>query len=184
MPRTFLSILLLTALAAALAYYWDPQSVLEFNESDRQEYLAKKYLINTRTLNYNEQGSLTEIVEASAVRQFPKQKHSLIIAPRYYSHNGNNKTWSVTSDRGRFVEKKEILFLEGNVILTNDQNGGRLNTETMQINLKEKIATSKVPVTITHELSTTSASGMVADLNKEQIRLMPDVESIYAPATP
>jgi lipopolysaccharide export system protein LptC len=54
----------------------------------------------------------------------------------------------------------------------------------MQINLQKKIATSRVPIKIIQGLNTITAKGMVADLNKEQIRLMPDVESIYVPATP
>jgi len=184
MPRPLLSVLLLATIGAALVYFWDPGSVLEFNTADKQKNLAKTYLINTRTMRYDENGSLTEILEAVDVRHYPKQKHSLIVAPRYYSHNGNNRTWSVSSDHGRFLDKLELLFLEGNVVLTDDLNGGHLNTEAMQLNLRRKIATSKVPVTLTQGLNTTIAKGMVADLNKEQIRLMPDVESIYAPATP
>ncbi len=176
--------LLLAALAAALAYFWDPGSTLDFNPSEKQNALAKNYIINTRTLTYNELGTLTEILEAAEVQHFPNQKRSLMVAPRYYSHNGNNRTWSVISDRGRFLDKLELLFLEGNVILTDDLNNGHLYTEAMQINLRKKIATSRVPIKMIQGLNTITANGMVADMNKEQIRLMPDVESIYAPATP
>lgn len=184
MPRPFLFLLLLAALTAAAAYYWNPKAILELQSPAREETLAKTYLTNTRTLTYSQHGSLTEILEADQVRHMPGQKHSLITAPRYYSHNGDDQTWSVVSQRGRFLHKREILVLEGDVTLTNDQNGGRLNTESMQLNLDKKIATSTVPVTIIQGLNTIKANGMVADLNKEQIRMMPDVESIYAPATP
>jgi LPS export ABC transporter protein LptC len=184
MPRPFLFVLLLGALTAAAAYYWNPAAILEFASPPGENSLAKTYLTNTRTLSYDERGSLTEILEASEVRDIPGQKRTLITAPRYYSHNGDNQTWSVVSDSGHFLHNRELLFLEGNVILTNDQNGGRLNTEAMQLNLKSKVATSKVPVTITQGQNTMKAKGMVADLNREQIRMMPDVESIYVPAKP
>ena len=184
MPRPFLSMLLLAALAAALAYFWDPDSTLDFSAPEKQSALAKTYVINTRTHTYNEQGSLAEILEAAEVQHFPNQKRSMMIAPRYYSHNGNNRTWSVTSARGRFLDKLELLFLEGNVILSDDLNNGHLYTEAMQINLRKKIATSRVPIKLVQGLNTMTAKGMVADLNKEQVRLMPDVESIYVPATP
>lgn len=176
--------LLLAALATALAYFWDPNNALDFNPPEKQSTLAKTYVMNTRTLTYNEQGSLTEILEAAEVQHFAKQKKSFMITPRYYSHNGGDRTWSVTSDRGRFLNKQELLFLEGNVILTDDLNNGHLYTEALQINLERKIATSRVPIKIIQGLNTITAKGMVADLNKEQVRLMPDVESIYAPATP
>ncbi len=184
MPRPFLSLLLLAALTAAVAYYWNPDAILELSSPRGKDVLAKTYLTNTRTLSYDEQGSLTEILEASEVRDIPGEKRSLITAPRYYSHNGDDQTWSVASDRGRFLHTRELLFLEGNVILTNDQNGGHLNTEAMQLNLESKIATSTVPVTITLGQNTMKAKGMVADLNREQIRMMPDVESVYVPDKP
>ena len=184
MPRPFLSLLLLAALTAALAYYWNPDAILELSNPVGKDFLAKTYLINTRTLSYDENGSLTEILEASEVRDIPAKKRSNIIAPRYYSHNGDDQTWSVVADRGHFLHTRELLFLEGNVTLTNDQNGGYLKTEAMQLNLNSKMATSTVPVTITQGLSTIKAKGMVADLNREKIRMMPDVESIYVPAKP
>ena len=184
MPRPLLSVLLLVALTGALAYYWDPESVLKFEEPGQHRALPKTYLVNTRSITYDEQGSLSEILEASDVRYFPNQKRSLIVEPRYYAHNGNNRTWSVSSDTGRFLDKLEILFLEGNVMLTDDQSEGHLNTEAMQISLRRKIATSRLPVTLTRGLNITTADGMQADMNKEQIRLMPNVESIYAPAKP
>jgi lipopolysaccharide export system protein LptC len=184
MPRPFLFLLLLAALTAALAYYWNPDAILELRGATKENSLAKTYLTTTRTLTYDQQGSLKEIMEASEVRYIPGQKHSLITAPRYYSHNRDNQTWSVASDQGRFTHNREILFLQGNVVLTNDQNEGKLTTEAMQINLKTDIATSKVPVTISQGLTTIKANGMVADLNKERIRMMPDVESVYAPAKP
>ena len=184
MPRPLLSVLLLVVLAGALVYYWGPDGDLAFEKSAQHRALPKTYLVNTRTITYDEKGSLTEILEASDVRYFPNKKRSFITEPRYYAHNGNNRTWSVTSDRARFLDKVEILFLEGNVVLTDDQNGGHLMTEAMQISLRKKIATSDKPVTFTQGLNITTANGMVADMNKEQLRLMPDVESIYAPAKP
>jgi lipopolysaccharide export system protein LptC len=184
MPRPFLFLLLLAALTAALAYYWNPDAILELGGVTKENSLAKTYLTNTRTLSYDQQGSLTEIMEASEVRFIPAEKHSLVTDPRYYSHNRDNQTWSVASDQGRFTHNREVLFLQGNVILTNDQNDGQLITEAMQVNLKTDIATSTVPVTIIQGPSTIKAKGMVADLNKEKIRMMPDVESIYVPAKP
>ena len=184
MPRPFLSLLLLAALTAALAYYWNPSAILELSTPVGKDSLAKTYLTNIRTLSYDENGSLTEILEASEVRDFSRKKRSTITAPRYYSHNGDDQTWSVVSDRGYFLRARELLFLEGNVTLTSDQNGGYLNTEAMKLNLNSKTATSTVPVTLTQGLNTMKAKGMVADLNQEKILMMPDVESIYVPAKP
>jgi len=182
MSRPVLPLLFVVIVVAALAYFWNTDSVIEFNNTAEQNVLAKTYLINTRSMSYNEQGTLTEIFEAQDVRHFSKQKHSLIIEPRFYSHNGNDQTWSASSERGRFLHNREILSLAGNVVLTTDQSGVHLYTEAMLINLAKKTASSKVPVTLTQGLNTIKAQGMTADLNKERIRMNPNVESVYVPA--
>ena len=184
MPSPFLSTILLAIFAAGLAYFWDPSSVLDFSPTDTPKTLANTYVINTSALTYSAQGSLTEILKASDVRHFPTQKRTEIVAPRYYSQNGNNRTWSVTSEHGHFLDQPELLVLEGNVVLVDDLNEGHLYTEAMRINLNRKIASSKLPVTITQGGNTTTARGMVADLTQEQLRLMSNVESIYVPAIP
>ena len=184
MPRPILFLALLASLAAAGLYFWNSGEPQESEASLAQKNLAKTYLVNTRSLRYGERGALTEILEATSVRYFPNQNHSVLVAPKYYSHNGNDRTWSVVSDTGRFLDNRELLFLQGNVVLTDDQNEGRLYTEAMQINLQKKTARSRVPVTLKQGLNTITADGMLADLNKEQIRLTPNVESIYAPVSP
>ena len=63
MPRPLLPVLLLVVLAGALVYYWDPDSGLEFEKSAQHRALPKTYLVNTRTITYDEKGSLTEILE-------------------------------------------------------------------------------------------------------------------------
>ncbi len=183
MPRLYLSVLLLATLIGALVYRWSPSAITQLYQSSGQLSLAKTYLVNTRSRTYDESGALAEIMEASDLRYFPSEKHSLIVAPRFYSHDGNDQTWSVSSERGRFLHNRETLILDGNVVLVNDQNGRRLNTEAMHINLDKKIATSNVLVTITQGLNTISANGMTANLMTEQIRMKPNVESVYVPAT-
>jgi LPS export ABC transporter protein LptC len=75
----------------------------------------------------------------------------------------------------------QTLFLRRDVQLVNDQTGARLETRAMTLNLRRKTAVSRVPVTISQGENQTRANGMVADLNLEQIRLQPNVESIYVP---
>jgi len=181
MSRPALPLLLVVILMTALAYFWNTDTAIEFSRTAEQPSLAKTYLINTRSMTYNEQGTLTEIFEAVDVKHFPRQKHSLVVEPRFYSHNGNDQTWSASSERGRFLHKREVLHLTGNVILTTDQSGAHLYTEEMRINLKKKTAFSNVPVTMTQGLNTIKALGMAADLNREQILIKPEVESIYVP---
>ena len=184
MSKTMLPLLLVITVLAYFVYNWGPQEIISAATPDQDQTLTKTYLVNTRTLSYDEQGILTQILEAARVEQYVKKKHSLLQQPRMYSHTGDNQSWSVRSDRGLYLPRREVVNLRGKVIFTNDQRQLELVTESMRINLKSETAESKVPVTITQGLTTTIAQGMTADLKKEQIRMEPNVESIYVPATP
>ena len=105
-------------------------------------------------------------------------------SPRMYSHNLNNDTWSASANTGRYWNKRQVLTLSDNVVLTNDNNQVTLRTEEMKINLRENTAISRVPVTITSGVNRTSADSMFADLDAQIVRLKRNVESVYAPPPP
>jgi LPS export ABC transporter protein LptC len=184
MPKKMLSLLLLIGLLVPFVYNWSPQEIIPMGPSTPPKSLTKTYLVNTRTVNYDEQGILTQIMEADRAEQYAKQKLSSLIQPRMYSHIGEDQSWSVRSDAGLYFPRRNIVALGGGVTFVNDQGQLQLNTESMKINLKKQTAESKVAVIITQGLATTTASGMTADLKKEIIRMKSNVESIYVPAAP
>ena len=186
MPRASLQILLAIVLGMAATYYWDPRTapVADPDTSARRQALPRSYLQAPLSWTYNEQGSLTEILEATSVEQYPQRDESLIDAPRFYAHSGDDKTWSATAARGSFRHSTETLTLLENVSLSHDQTGARLETAAMDIDLDARTATSRTPVTITYEDNVTRADGMIARLELETITLMPNVESIYVQRPP
>jgi LPS export ABC transporter protein LptC len=182
MPKKILSLFLLIGLLVPFVYNWSPQEIIPMGPSIAPKSLTKTYLVNTRTVNYDEQGILTQIMEAERVEQYAKKKHSALIQPRMYSHVGEDQSWSVRSNGGLYFPLRNIVALGGNVVFVNDQRQLQVNTESMKINLNKQTAESKVAVIITQGLATTTANGMTADLEKEMIRMKPNVESIYVPA--
>ena len=186
MPRPSLQILLAIVLGMAATYYWDPRTaqLADPDTSARREALPRSYLQAPLSWTYNEQGNLTDILEAASVEQYPQRDESLIEAPRFYAHSGDDKTWSATAERGRFRHSTETLTLLENVTLSHDQTGARLETAAMDIDLDAKTATSHNPVTITYDDNITRADGMIARLEVETITLMPNVESIYVQRPP
>lgn len=181
MPRPALQILLAITLVVAANYFWDPSTapVPDADTSERQQALPKTYLQTARTSSYDEQGNLTEILEATRVEQFPQRNESRITEPRFYSHSQDNTTWSASAKRGRFFHRGQRLLLRNHVVLTHDQTGTRMDTHALDIYLKTKTAESKMNVTITQGENRTTAEGMVANLDQETIKLKPNVESIY-----
>ena len=186
MPRPFLQLLLALALGLAASYYWEPKAgkAPDPETTARQQSLPKNYLENTRTWSYDEQGQLSEILEAASAEHFPQRNESLLEQPRYYSHHGDDRTWSAQATRGRYVHNEELLILRDGVDLTNDQTGGKLTSESITLNLVNKTAGSLVPVLITQGPHQTRADGMLAHLDLEQIRLFKNVESTYVQPQP
>ena len=182
MPRPALQLLLAIVLSVAAIYYWKPSTApegIDQETSIRQQTLPKTYLQKTRSWSYDADGNLANILEADSVEQFPRGGESFIVQPRFYSHSGNDRTWTATAKRGRYQDRKQRLLLRQNVVLANDQTGTRLEGHALDIELTNKIARSRKKVTITQGDNLTRADGMIAKLDQETITLGPNVESIY-----
>lgn len=181
MPRLSLQILAAIALVAAANYYWKPQTSHnpDLDTQARQQDLPKTYIWQTRAWTFDEDGGLTDILEAERVEQFARGNVSLLTEPRFYAHSEDDRTWSAVAARGRYEERSQRLLLRKNVELTHDQTGTRMQTNALDIQVDEKIATSQKTVTILQQQNRTTADGMIARMNEETITLTPNVESTY-----
>lgn len=154
---------------------------LERRPVAQQADIVQTYLLDSRSLTYAEDGNLAHVMEAVRVEHRGDDEVSDLEQPRFYSHDGNNQTWSASATRGRLKHRTGILILRKDVVLTDDKAGGVLETSAMTLNLKQRTARSKVPVRVTQGNNVLTADGMFADLKRQTIRLMPGVEGIYVP---
>ena len=184
MPRLPLQIMFAITLVLAANYYWNPQTAdtPDPGTSVRQQELPQTYLETVKGWTFDEDGQLTDIVEAERVEQFPRRKLSLITQPRFYAHSGDDKTWSASAERGRGDDNTDRLLLRKNVVLIHDQSGTRMDTQALDIELESKVARSHKKVTVVQGNNRTVASGMVVKMEEETIEMKPNVESIYAQA--
>jgi LPS export ABC transporter protein LptC len=184
MPRSSLQLILVIVITLATIYYLSPGSESSSRAIALQEKLPKTYLNNARTYSYSEEGALTDVLEAESVTFYPTRKASVLVAPRMYSHNVNEDTWSASSQNGLYYNKRKVLTLTDNVVLTNDTNQVTLTTEELKIDLQKNTAISVVQVTVRSGESSTVADGMLANLDKQTVRLQPNVESVYVKPKP
>lgn len=175
--------LLAAVLAALAAWYWSlvGDGGIEHYPLQGDVEVAQTYLVNTRSLSFAEDGALAEVMEAERIEHFARENVSELQQPRFYSHDGNNRTWSARAERGRLKHRTSILILRRDVALSNDQSGGTLQAEAMTLNLRLRTARSKVAVTAQLDGNTLRADGMFANLANETILLQPNVEGIYVP---
>ncbi len=177
------TLLLAAALAVLSLWYW---SLVEEVSSVRSpqpgaEEVVQTYLVNTRSLTFAEDGALAEVMEAARIEHFRLEDVSELRQPRFYSHDGNDRTWSARADQGTLTHRDGRLVLRRNVVLSNDQSGATLQTQAMALNLRLRIARSQVAVTAILDGNTLRADGMFADLANETILLEPNVEGTYVP---
>lgn len=181
MPRPALQILLALAVLLAASYYWKPQTAAtpDLATSERREALPLTYIKTVRTWAFDEQGFLSDILEAERVDRFRDGDYSMMMEPKFYSHSEQGKTWSAKATRGRWEHNRERLLLRKNVVLSHDQTGTNMATHVLDIHLDKRTAESNRQVAITQGNNQTVADGMVANLVTETISLKPNVESIY-----
>jgi lipopolysaccharide export system protein LptC len=180
-PRRFLQLAAIAVAIWAVGFYWNPQRGDAIDQSSRalMQSLPKTYLINTRSMQYAEDGSLAEIVESERAEQFEQRGVTTFSQPRFYAHHGDDQTWSARADRGQLHHASQVLTMSDNVLLTADQRQAQLATQEMSLNLEHKTARSEVEVTITQGDNVTRADGMAANLPAQRVELKPNVESIY-----
>lgn len=186
MQRTALPIFLVLSLALFASFYWRPGGDPDADPDTvrRQMTLPRTYLEEVRSWQYDVDGDLKEVMEADRAEYFARRDASELQQPRFYSHDGNDRTWSASAERGTLRHRPGIVKLRRNVRLVNDQTGGTLATQAMTLNTRENTARSLVPVTITQNGSILRADGMTADLNSERIVMSPNVESTYVQPQP
>jgi len=175
--------LLGAALIALAVWYW---SLVGGGAIDRSPLpgdveLAQTYLVNTRSMSFAEDGALAEVMEAARIEHFGREDVSELQQPRFYSHDGNDRTWSASADHGTLTHRNSLLLLRRNVLLGNDQSGATLETQAMTLDLKLRTATSHVPVSAQMDDNILRADGMFADLTNETILLQPNVEGTHVP---
>jgi lipopolysaccharide export system protein LptC len=184
--RPSLQLLLIMLLLSLRAYLWDPsdERYPDMATAERQQRLPKNYLEDIRTWSFNEQGQLTEVLDAKQAEYFLASDETELSEPRFYSHHSEDRTWSASAMRGRLQNDTQELDLYENVILSSDQTGGRLATEELNINLVTRMARTEVPVLVTQGSNETRADGLIADLEQERMEMAPNVESIYVQPSP
>ncbi|MEQ9463383.1 MAG: LPS export ABC transporter periplasmic protein LptC [Haliea sp.] len=177
---------LASVLALLSAWYWSlvGDGGIERSPGGGAAEVVQTYLVNTRSLAFAEDGALAEVMEASRIEHFAADDVSSLQQPRFYSHDGNDRTWAAAAEQGELKHRTSMLLLSHNVVLSNDQSGGTLQAQAMALDLRLRTASSKVPVTAEMDGNVLQADGMFADLANETILLQPNVEGIYVPTGP
>jgi LPS export ABC transporter protein LptC len=183
-PRNWSGLTLLVSACASLAMvgylglYWDsnpPASLLPYRADKERMDLYAEEVHGTK---YGTTGKVVQNFRAATMQHFQPSNHTRLTTPIVESTGRDGTIWDTTAVAGTLIGDDEIL-LQGTVAVRDRDRTMQLSTETLRYFPDRGEAATEVAVTLRKENDTTRAIGMRADLNRNRIELLHQVESIH-----
>jgi LPS export ABC transporter protein LptC len=92
--------------------------------------------------------------------------------------------WNLNATRGRIPADANIIELTGTVVVTPGENnsaGTTITTNRLDVDPATRQARTSQPVVVDYEGQTLNAVGMEADLKRNRVKLLSDVNGEFAP---
>jgi len=180
MPRNLLQILLsMVLLATAYLYFKPTERAFVVPVSEDGEELPRTYVDTASSWHYDDNGSLSHMIEADKIQYFTGTDESLLTRPRFFSRHEDDITWSAFAEGGRLQHNTEKLQLADQVLLRNDESGGELRTPSMTIDIRNQVATSTEAVIYTEDEHQVNADSMVTNMRNQKLQLDGNVEGVH-----
>jgi LPS export ABC transporter protein LptC len=166
------------AIVVYLGRYWDsnsPTSLLPYGANqDRIDLYAEQ----VHGIKYDTTGKIVQTLHAVSMTHYMPSNHTKLVTPIVESTGKDNKIWDTTATEGTLIGDDEIL-LQGAVKIRDRQQTMQLGTETLRYFPERGEASTEIAVTLRKLNDLTRAIGMRADLNRNRIELLHQVESIH-----
>ncbi len=132
----------------------------------------------------NEQGTVEYVLAGKSMSGYRGDDTSAQIEAPQLAINGVAK-WDVSASLGNVTERGDRVELRGNVVLqraaTPTQEPLRIETETLDVDTGERVASTADPVTFTATHWRVRSTGMQAYFGTGMVDLLADVHARYTP---
>ena len=162
-----------------LWYYGEPGQTPQIVSPVQHSEIADYYLVNAYSRRYDESGQLDTNLYADKATHYPRGDISQLQKPRMTLYDAGAISWTVTSDQGVIKEHGERVDLVQQVLAKSADELTTLKTPFMTIYPNQQQASTDKPVTLINPEGFTRATGMRADLAKEHVTLMSNVNGQY-----
>ncbi|MAV75260.1 MAG: LPS export ABC transporter periplasmic protein LptC [Cellvibrionales bacterium] len=151
------------------------------SQGQLQQYLtANRAEMITETNDKNKDSFASTQQELTAKIDSKKNKLRLI-QPHMIIHEKNNKPLTITANEGLIGHRDKKTQLTGNVEINDIDRQAKVFTQSLTIDSKANILSTDQAISIESPTTTTTASGLEADLNKNQWHLLSGVKSVINP---
>lgn len=174
---------LTVAIAALVAYLvlWQegaPPELAEWIQNEPGKEQPDAHIDTLTTRQYGETGVLQYQLFSPTAIHYPKSDTTHLQTP-VFDYIDEKSRWRSTALEGVMFNTTNSVSLTRQVVLQQIDKGARLTTDALLIAIDKKIAFTNAPVTIDSNGGTMKGIGLVADFNKQTLKLVSHVEGVY-----
>lgn len=171
----------LAGFAAMLGYvtlFWEsnqPAVLLRFPEEVAIDFTASQ----PRSVSFDESGAPARRFSAERLVHFRNGDRSELDRPIFQATTERGTIWHGEADEGTLYGEDEVE-LRGNVEIEDAAATTRLRTEALRWHNPSQEVTTNVAVVLEKDTHIVRAIGMRADLNRDRVELLQQVEGVHA----
>lgn len=178
---------LAVAIAALVAYLmlWQegaPVEIAEWIQNEPGKEQPDAHIDTLTTRQYGETGALQYQLFSPTAIHYPESDTTHLETPEF-DYVDEKSRWRSTALEGVMFNANNSVSLTKQVVLQQLDKAARLTTDSILIAIDQKIAVSNAPVTIESNGGTMKGIGLVADFNKQTLKLVSHVEGVYEKQT-
>ncbi|GMG86602.1 LPS export ABC transporter periplasmic protein LptC [Biformimicrobium ophioploci] len=149
----------------------------------QQNQAADLVIRGAQTSHFDKNGLLAYQFNSDKLTyfQYTRRDRADLVNPEIIFFEESEPRWQVTARTGRATNNGSNVVFRGNVVIERSGAGAesKLSTSELQMKPHDKYAHTNKTVTISNLGSQITGKGMKADLNKNHLELLSEVESTY-----
>lgn len=155
-----------------------PPQLDEWIENENGNEQPDAHIDTLTTRQFGESGELQYQMVSPKAIHYPKNDVTQLETP-VFDYVDEKSRWRGTALEGFMFNTVNSVTLNKEVVLKQLTQETKLSTNTMIIWVEKKIAATKDPVTIESKGGIMKGVGLVADFNKQTLKLESHVEGVY-----
>lgn len=168
------------ALVAYLALWQEgaPPELNDWIENEAGKEQADAHIDTLTTRQFGEDGTLQYQIFSPKAIHYPKSDTTHLDAP-VFDYVDEKSRWRSTAQEGVMYNATNSVLLSREVVLQQVTKLARLTTDSILVAIDQKLAITNAPVTLESHGGTMKGIGLVADFNKQTLKLVSHVEGVY-----
>ena len=150
-------------------------------KSREPDYFFDGFIATAR----DKEGNITYRLEANQLEHFPYNASMKLDKPYIEIFHNNKQPWQTWAESGTFYQQRRLMTLSGKVRIHRGASAPdkpvTLVTESLSLDMENKIARTSADVQITSGEDILNATGMSVDLATGHVELQSKVQGKYEP---